>query len=414
MSFKLSRPNAEKTSIYYYIRKSRQGHSIKLKFYPGISISPDEWDAKNQRVRQRDNIPHVDYNSTLKIIERTVEDVFAENDFFSLTEEAIKGEIEKAINRDTSKSNSKNVVLDLFSFSEDSFYKTAVTLYETERARVGRSAANIKSVANKILKFRPGTDWKDIDYKFYVEYKAWCFSKGDSINTVDQNIKTLRRIMRFGQDLGHVKDPAFLLFKTKSVKAHKIYLDETELDKLHKAEGLPPHIDKAKDLFLLGCWTGMRIENYMTLEETNINLKTKKITYLINKGGRLITIPMHPVVIDILNKYHGKLPDATKDDKDFNKWVRKACELAGITEKIIVVKNVSGKDREVTNEKWKFVTGHTARRSLCTNLYLRGLEVEEIMSITGHDSYKECVGYIKVPLRGIEKPIPKDVWNIKR
>lgn len=75
---------------------------------------------------------------------------------------------------------------------------------------------------------------------------------------------------------------------------------------------------------------------------------------------------------------------------------------------------VKRKQNEVTDEKWKFVTGHTARRSLCTNLYARGLEVEEIMSITGHDSYKECVGYIKIPLRGIEKPIPKDVWNICR
>ncbi|MFZ4058791.1 MAG: tyrosine-type recombinase/integrase [Ferruginibacter sp.] len=41
------------------------------------------------------------------------------------------------------------------------------------------------------------------------------------------------------------------------------------------------------------------------------------------------------------------------------------------------------------------VTTHTARRSFCTNMYLMGVPVPTIMSISGHRTQKSFMMYIK-------------------
>ena len=46
--------------------------------------------------------------------------------------------------------------------------------------------------------------------------------------------------------------------------------------------------------------------------------------------------------------------------------------------------------------KYKFITNHTARRSFCTNMFLRNIPPISIMSISGHKTEKIFLKYIKV------------------
>jgi len=45
--------------------------------------------------------------------------------------------------------------------------------------------------------------------------------------------------------------------------------------------------------------------------------------------------------------------------------------------------------------KWEKIVSHTARRSFCTNMYLMHVPVVTIMSISGHQTQKSFMGYIK-------------------
>jgi len=45
--------------------------------------------------------------------------------------------------------------------------------------------------------------------------------------------------------------------------------------------------------------------------------------------------------------------------------------------------------------KWQKIMTHTARRSFCTNMYLMGVPVPTIMSISGHKTKKSFMTYIK-------------------
>ena len=42
------------------------------------------------------------------------------------------------------------------------------------------------------------------------------------------------------------------------------------------------------------------------------------------------------------------------------------------------------------------MSSHTCRRSFCTNMYLSGFPVEELMQISGHKSPAAFMRYIKV------------------
>jgi hypothetical protein len=51
----------------------------------------------------------------------------------------------------------------------------------------------------------------------------------------------------------------------------------------------------------------------------------------------------------------------------------------------------------VIKPRWQLVSSHTARRSGITNLYLtHKLTVQQMMSISGHQSEKVFMGYIKL------------------
>ena len=71
-----------------------------------------------------------------------------------------------------------------------------------------------------------------------------------------------------------------------------------------------------------------------------------------------------------------------------------ACLAAGINTPILIT---SGKyKRDTTYEKWELVSSHTARRTACTNMFLKGIPTIAIMKISGHKKESTFMKYIKV------------------
>ena len=55
-----------------------------------------------------------------------------------------------------------------------------------------------------------------------------------------------------------------------------------------------------------------------------------------------------------------------------------------------------GKDYTINKPKWQLLTTHTARRSYCTNAYLSGVPIQDIMNISGHKTEKSFRVYLKM------------------
>jgi integrase len=171
-------------------------------------------------------------------------------------------------------------------------------------------------------------------------------------------------------------------------------LDENELKQLKDTDlSKIPHLDRVRDWFLLLAWTGSRFSDLEKV--TKADIKDGFITFRQQKTNNKVTIPLHPVVIEIFEKYNYDLPAAITNQR-FNEYIKDAAKIAEINAIETTTKTVGGKLLTEKFEKWEQISSHTGRRSFCTNQYKRGLPTLMIMSISGHKTEKSFLKYIKV------------------
>jgi len=193
-----------------------------------------------------------------------------------------------------------------------------------------------------------------------------------------------------------------------------VYLTAAEIMALHKLDlSEKKKLLQVRDLFLVGCCTGLRFGDYSNIKPENIVLDEGDcfIKIRTQKTGELVIIPCNPIIIDILRRYEntpGRLPKTMSNQK-FNDYVKEVCKEANLTE--------TGRlSTDMKKAMYECVSSHTARRSFATNLYLEGFPTYEIMKITGHKTEKSFLKYIKVSkldaARRLSEHIKKN-WSAK-
>ena len=70
--------------------------------------------------------------------------------------------------------------------------------------------------------------------------------------------------------------------------------------------------------------------------------------------------------------------------------------MAGLDAPKEMERTEGGTRRTTSRPKNELIQTHTARRSFCTNAYLNGLDTLDIMAISGHQTEKNFLRYIKV------------------
>ncbi|MBL0282280.1 MAG: hypothetical protein IPQ11_18360 [Bacteroidetes bacterium] len=96
-----------------------------------------------------------------------------------------------------------------------------------------------------------------------------------------------------------------------------IYLTTDEMQEILELDlSIKPSLERVRDLFLVGCYTGLRFSDFSILEPKNFKGGMIEITQ--TKTGDSIMIPIHTVVHSILKKYDGKLPVAISNQKTNN------------------------------------------------------------------------------------------------
>ena len=200
-------------------------------------------------------------------------------------------------------------------------------------------------------------------------------------------------------------------FKKPSEKVYNIYLSEEELKKINetnltKASPIkisdslyltPDRLERARDLFLISAYTGLRVSDFNRLEQKNIiESKGKKYFQIqTQKNSKKLTIPINSIVLKILTNRMGELPKRMPD-QHINYALKEIGKLANIDNEEIV-KRTQGREKiEITYKKYELISNHTGRRSFCTNAYLSGMPTIDIMAISGHSTERVFYNYIKV------------------
>lgn len=222
--------------------------------------------------------------------------------------------------------------------------------------------------------------------------------KGFANNTVNKLMRTLRLFLNEAEQQGAEMNRAF---RAQGVKVPQeettgqIYLTTEELDALYRLDlSFVPRLERIRDLFLVGAWTGLRFSDLYNLQSTHI--QGDSIRILTKKTHTAVTIPLHPVVKAILHKYGGDLPPKVTNQR-LNTYIKEvACLVPALQSKVMVGKTVGGVYQERAEVKWKLVTTHTMRRSFASNVYRQGVPARTIMAVTGHITEAAFIKYIRL------------------
>ncbi|MDR3705328.1 MAG: site-specific integrase [Paludibacteraceae bacterium] len=237
-------------------------------------------------------------------------------------------------------------------------------------------------------------EFNDLDQLFYDEFVSYLQKLGFTQNSVGKHIKVLKLMLNEATIQGYNLSRYYNSYHVFKEDIDTIYLDEAELQQLKGFDfANTPYLDRVRDWFLLLAWTGCRFSDLEKITKTDI--KDGFITFRQQKTNAKVTIPLHPVVVEILEKYDYQMPVPVTNQR-FNEYVKEVCRLAEINSVETMTRTVGGKLITEKFEKWEHVTSHTGRRSFCTNMYKRGLPTLMIMSISGHTTEKSFLKYIKV------------------
>jgi len=247
-------------------------------------------------------------------------------------------------------------------------------------------------------------DFEDIDLIFYNAFTDFLRKQNLATNTIGKKIQTLKIFLNAATDQGFNKYLQYKSPRFRSIteESQSIYLNQEELNKIYHLDlNNDQRLERVRDLFIVGCWTGVRFSDIVQITPDSIE---NDIIYIKqSKTGGKVAIPVHEYVRAILSKYNGTLPTPISNQR-FNDYLKEVAEKAGINDAVHKSITKGGITRSKSYKKWELVTTHTGRRSFATNNYLMGVPTLTIMAITGHKTESSFLKYIKVtPTEHAEK-----------
>jgi len=378
------------------------GRDIQLFHKSEFEIDPELWDNKKEAIKARVLFHQKErdsFNNSINERKDLILKVYGEEtNKDSLTSEWLETAIDKKLNPEKYKLHK-----DL-----DSLFKFIAYFIEEAPNRKDKNTGRFltynniqqyKATEKHLKDFATSIHKKDfrfeeIDQSFYDKFVSFLQKKNFTQNSVGKHIRVLKLMLNEATAKNINTSLNYTKFHVFTEETDTIYLTEEELQKFKDKDlSKTPHLERVRDWFLLLAWTGSRFSDLEKITQTDIN--DKYITFRQQKTNNKVQIPLHPVVIEIFEKYNYDLPNQISNQK-FNEYIKDAAQLAEINSIETTTRTVGGVLQTEKFEKWEQISSHTGRRSFCTNMYKRGLPTLMIMSISGHKTEKSFLKYIKV------------------
>ena len=425
-NFNLRNPNAEgETPIHLVIRWDNQ----RIVVNTGQTANPKQWDKKAQRLDTGTNNPkrivNRQINSLLSGRIAEAERLFTE--FQTLHKQKPKSaELLTIVNQafdnkpDVSKNNTG-----LFEFIETLLNEMSTGLNpKTGKPYAKRTPGSYRLCLTHLQGYAQSTrkriDFDNITLDFHKSfYNYLSQKKGLRMNTIGKMIKTLKTFMNEAMERNLTTNIAHKgrRFTAPRENVSNIYLTNDELTAMYKLDlSNEPRLEHVRDLFLFGCYTGLRFSDFTKVKPEYIDLNAGIIDIPTQKTDELVSIPILPIAKAILNKYRGKtansLPGSISNQK-FNKYIKEVAEmLPELQNSVSIEYQIQGKKVSKTFQRCEKVSTHTARRSFATIMVLQGIPSQMIMKITGHRTESAFQTYVKISSRE-NATIVRELWEQK-
>jgi integrase len=402
-------------TVKYYLKapKSDGNSLISLYFRYGqyqVVVSTNSfikgknWDASNQKAKAGQP-GYSNLNSNLEKWRNEIFKIYQQRIFhnLSITPKDLKPEFEK-------------VVLKHKFFEElapEQAEVVGLTAFIEKYILMSKSSKNPNTIKTynshlKMLKdfqtkkFKRTIEFKDVTLDFYLDLKGFMYQKKNyNDNTQNKHTGLLKFFLNEAAErkLNNTFEYRYKSFSTARKEVESIYLNENEIDILIKLDlSANKRLEKVRDLFVVGCFTGLRYSDLTTIIAENITNDEKFFKIKTIKTEEYVEIPIHSQVKKIMEKYRGitpnSLPEAISNPK-MNKYLKEIGELAKLDENVSYIENKGNKRIQKKANKFDLITCHTSRRSFATNEFNAGTPTNLIMAITGHRTEKAFLTYIK-------------------
>lgn len=239
----------------------------------------------------------------------------------------------------------------------------------------------------------------EVDILWVELYKAFLTQMNMSKNSIATNVAKLKAIMNRAHIAG-VSYRSGFGFKAPREITSQVYMTWNDLKLLHNHEFVNEGERRVRDIFIMHCFMGMRISDFMQFVKSpknfirNIDGKIF-IEYYSQKTNIKSVVPMHVMVRKILERNNYDF-GRKFSYQHYNYYLKILCEKAGLTETIRKVITKGGVRIESEKQKWEMVSSHTARRTFASLAELSKVNRPAIMKITGHKSENSFVSYIRI------------------
>lgn len=433
------------------VRVQSKKHKIQVRQKIGLSIAPKVWDKRdNEKEMKKYSANSVIMKALsdaeeirLTINKKLDDDIVLDKDDVReiinsvVYRQQIEDEAEAEAERQKAEAEANRMTLSKFIdlFIEQA--KSGARLTDKGCRYASSTVRSIVTAMNQWKAFQEKMkrvyDFDDIDMKCYYDYTSFLMNKtkkvdgvqvfdGYSINSMGKCVKELKAIMAAAQSEGYHQNNLWKdkKFKGTRVEVDNVYLTREELKKMMevKYEGVHSGHAIARDIFMVGVWTAQRVSDYNNISKESIHtykkrtivdvpdpdnpgqtkpvVEEKEITYIDirqKKTGAKVAIPCSSQLLEILKKYDFQMPHL--EDQVINRYLKEICKDAGIDQLVQIEETNGGTPKKVWKPKYELVHTHTARRTGATLMYLSGMDIYDIMKITGHTSPMMLRKYIK-------------------
>lgn len=381
----------------------------RIRVYTRIRVLPSEWDKRSRRCILLSHLPLRRmqelqlYNQRLEWMEEQVFRLDYERAVkgFYLTQEDVRGVVKESPKAQTVR------------FSPLSYLSLLVDSYANEINHRGtRGSAGSQTTYRVALKrlenfcreknFRL-TSFDDFDRLFFSEFTHYLYNhrfvRGGkqmqySAITVINTLKVVKNLLHRAYD-NEMTDNIYynkVHTHTHCTVTEKIYLQEGEIERIRQTEVKTALERQVRDLFVIACFTALRISDLNQLGKAVIS--DKMITLYQVKTREKVQIPILKEINGLIAHYRLKgFPKVTEHKA--NAIIKQLAERAGVVQMVSCRENRGGVVSVIQERKCDLISFHTARRSCITNLFRRGYPVNYIMTLSGHRSLQALQRYIR-------------------
>jgi len=426
VTYRLKTSKSDWASIYV---RFKQGKQFDTEATTSLECPTERWSTSKQEVLSTPLLNYKEVNKKLDefktYLKNEYENTKVNEQTIIINNKWLKSKIDLFFNRQNIEEEEKAKIY----FTN--FIETFIEDSKTKRNRLGnpikhRTIQHYNTTLNKIIAFQNNHNIKlkiaEIDLDFHGQFITYLEKKEHlNNNTIGGYLDDIKlfcnNATKKGLKISNVVKTTD--FYSPQNKTNDIYLTEEEVNKIYHFNFDTDYLDNARDWFIIGLRTGLRISDFLKLTKSNID-DDGFIYKTTLKTDYPVIIPIHEQVKAILEKRNGNFPRSISDQK-FNDYIKTVSEKAGLTEivegarmdeKIIIENNKKNKIFRKNNGKYpkfELVSSHVCRRTFATLLYGK-LDSLTIMKITGHSTEKQFLSYIKITPKEYAEKL-KTLWE---